>query len=80
MSKSKKWKPIKFSQNEDKEAIAQINQLIKGLTKSKGRLLKRFLRHHEDLSYFRDINNLLWATDVPEKVIDKHKVLFQIKF
>lgn len=87
MSDSKKWTPIKIGNAEITEAINLIKQCVKiahqdhgALDEKEIELIGKLLQHHEDLEYFMNTSAYLWATDVPDKVSDPDKVLFQIKF
>lgn len=80
MSDEKKWNPIDFSADEGNSVVKILLDKSRYCHKIEFELVEKFLQHYKDLEYFQTINTYLWATDVPDKVSDPDKVLFQIKF
>ena len=71
-----------LSLEQEQQAIQIINDLIWGadfyLTKDAQELLQNFVNHYQNMAHYVAYTSGLWATDQPDKIIDKEKILFQI--
>lgn len=76
----KNQKPLTVQQ--EKAIVQMLNAMIEygGESDRVTEALQMFINHYQNLSHHMACTTGLWATDVPEKVSDPEKMLYQITF